>query len=424
MVQDRPLESLFDAAIELPPELDLRQATEQIPAGLGVCLLTDDENRPILLIYGGSVRDMIRRRLDEQTPQKKSGLVKLRPIARRIWRRRCGSVFEAQWRYFEIARQIYPDRYREFFPPLEMWLLSANLTVEYPTFSVTNQLGQSPTRFWGPFGTKKAATTCLEVLEDLFQLCRRPGRLAAAPRALPCSYAQIGRCVPVCDGSVSGQDYLGLIKQAVAFLDTPFATTASQLEQEMKALSQSLQFEQAGRVKFRLECVSRLTGPNCRWVGPLEQFFLLGFHPGLPIPQPEKIRPVKSIMPFVIHSGGVEPGLPIPLDDFLHRLPETIEFAQALRRRQTQPPNPAQRESVAWAVQFLYRNQKRNGLYFRVVDQLDVEPMAEAITAHFVSQKRHVADPASSDSEKWIDLSEQAISSPSDSHSQQQENES
>jgi hypothetical protein len=424
MVQDRPLESLFDAVIELPPELSLRQAAEQIPAGLGVCLLTDDKNRPILLIYGGSVRDMIRRRLDERTPQKKSGVVKLRPITRRIWHRRCGSVFEAQWRYFEIARRIYPDRYREFFPPLELWLLSANLTVEYPTFSVTNQLSSGPIRFWGPFGTKKAATTCLEVLEDLFQLCRRPGRLAAAPRSLPCSYAQIGRCAPVCDGSVSRQDYIGLIEQAVTFLDTPFEVTAAKLEQEMKALSRSLQFEQAGRVKSRLECVSRVTGPNCRWAGPLEQFFLLGFHPGLPIPQPEKIRPVKSVMPFIIHSGGVKPGEPISINDVAKRLPETIEFAQAVRRSPIRSSDTAQKESAAWAIQFLYRNQKRNGLYFRVVDQLDVGSMTEAITAHLASQKRPVADRVSSDSEKWIDLSEQAISSPPDSHSQQQENES
>jgi len=359
---------LFDGCVEIPIQGDMAQITLELPTCNGVCLFSGVEDKAVLLLTGANLRGMVRRRLAEDGDKEHHS--RIRPVVERVWFRRCFSWFESRLAYFHIAAEVYPDSYEEFFPDLSVWFVHVDPSADYPFFVKTRRFESGTGLYWGPFADARSAGVCVDVLQDIFDLCRCREVLAHAPDATACSYGQMNRCVCVCDGSVSVAQYRENIDRAIDFLNRPFPQGIEALHQKMKELSESLQFEEAQRLKKKVTEAKKLLSPAFRWIGRLEHFLVMAFQPGPPIKLPDSHRWQPSISPFLIGPGWVDQIEPFPLADTVEGckgLPDHLNLA--LLQDRFALYGRSQQQLFAWIAHLLnYRrkNTRDRGLYLRL----------------------------------------------------------
>ena len=381
-------EELFDGHVELDPQVDPTQATLAVPAGAGVCLFAGQEDQPILLVCGAALRNIVRGRLAEPEAAEQSRRLRLRPITTRLWFRRAWSAFETQLAYFHIAREVYRDDYRQFFPRLGAWFVRVDLEAEYPVFECTDRYRRGEGLYWGPFAEKKTTAGCVAALESGFDLCRHPERLARAPNAEACPYAQMGRCVAVCNGTARPERYRQSIERAIGLLNN-LEDSLDEMQQRMRDAAAAREYERAQRIKTDLGGLKKLRGPGARWMMPLDQFGVFSFQPGPATKVADKRAGQPSVTPFVIGPGWITQIESFLLDDAEQGCRSLLDHyhLHCLRDRTT-PESQVEDDLLVWACRLLYRESHDKGLYVRA-DQLDSsEQLAQRITDHFRRPKR------------------------------------
>jgi len=137
------------------------------------------------------------------------------------------------------------------------------LTVEdYPRLFITRNLQENGSRYYGPYTNVGMLRRTLKLMRELFPLrsCRKtistPGR-RPAPR--PCLNYHIKQCVAPCAGKIEREEYLNLVKGACLFLEGRREELVRQLTGRMKEASRELRFEEAGRLRDKIEAIKRVT---------------------------------------------------------------------------------------------------------------------------------------------------------------------
>lgn len=384
---------LFTHELDFTADGSLAEAVRALPAAAGVCLFVSRENQPILLLYGADLRSLVRNRLEEDDPQQKSRRIPLRPITAKIRYRRTWSHFETELLYIQAVRTLFPDRFHEFFPTLDAWFIRVNPSAEYPGFERVNHIGKDNASYWGPFSNRKSAGCFLEIVQDLFDLCRHPEILAQAPIANSCAYAQIGRCGGVCNGTISREQYQHVVRQAIEFLNQPLKNTLEEWKLQMKQWAVDRKYEQAQEVKLKVERAENLQAPAYRWVMPIHNFYILCFQTGpkLKVEGQRQLQP--TVTPFLVGPGWVRQIEPFLLPDVrqgVKTLEDHLHFM--LLQRADQDSSKADWHLMAWVSRFLYRHsyskrQYDNGLYLRADEFREPDRLADKILACFTPKK-------------------------------------
>ncbi|MBN1763943.1 MAG: hypothetical protein JW860_01695 [Sedimentisphaerales bacterium] len=383
----------FDGSVEIDAQADVGQVTLELPTCGGVCLFTAADNQPVQLLVGGNLRTLARRRLAEDAEDEKTRRTRIRSVVEKVWYRRCYSPFETHLVYFHIACAVYPDTYQELFPKLDAWLVQVDRDAAYPFFARTRQMQAGSHLYWGPFADGKSAGRCVELLQDIFDLCRCPEVLAFAPQGRPCSYAQMNRCVAVCNGTMSCETYREVIERAIDFLNHP-QRTIEKWENQMQDCSAALEFEKAQRLKALIDEAKKLLTPAFRWVAPLEEFLVLAFQPGPKI----KIEGSKgrhpTVSPFLIGPGRIHQIASFPLAQAAEGCKQLLDHIHlALFQESNQSLTPARHQLFAWSSHLLYRKIPRDkGVYVKYALDLTAGDLAQTVTGHFSRPDRSVKD--------------------------------
>lgn len=128
---------------------------------------------------------------------------------------------------------------------------------DYPQISICNKPTDDGNKYFGPYGSRSLAFEAIKTIKGLFMLpnCKRK-----FPRDIlkerPCIYAHIKKCSAVCDGSVSKQEFMLQINDAIDMLSGKF--NASNLEKEMLVFAESLEFEKASILRDRIKIINSL----------------------------------------------------------------------------------------------------------------------------------------------------------------------
>ncbi|MBN1436414.1 MAG: UvrB/UvrC motif-containing protein [Sedimentisphaerales bacterium] len=389
------MQHLFQDHLDLDPDADLAQATRAIPAGAGVCLFASADDQPILLLRAAGLRAIVRNRLAEPDPQEKSRRTQLRPITKRVYFRQTYSAFETELAYFNIAQKLYPQRLKEFFPHLTAWFVQLDLNAQYPVFARSGKVDIPGYCYWGPFGTKNAADFCVDMLQDIFQLCRCPHLLADAPHASPCSYAQMQRCSSPCDGTVSPQQYRQQIDSAVNFLNNTYQQNLAELKQRMQSFAADREYEQAQIIKDQITKIKKLDSYACRWVAPLERFYVYAFQPGPPTKVPGLRAYQRTITPFIIGPGWIKQIEPFTHSDAPDACQSLIDHYQLNTLQESFSQIDQHSDLLAWACRFLYGSSSAKGLYIRADEITAASQLLSQINEYFKIADQ--ADPSAGD---------------------------
>ncbi len=357
---------LFDADTPIQPPLT-DEALAGIPARRGVFLVEGPDHAPVLLAAGADIRARLRFRLsDADAPTRRADL---RQVARRLRWKLTDSRFETDWQYLELARAVFPQRYRRLlsFPPA--WFVHVDPADEAPALRRTRDVLDRPGRHYGPFPDGRSAQRFTEILGDVFDLCRREQVLRQAPNARPCMYAQMGRCRAYCDGSASMDDYRGLIERACRAIEGDRRALRQSLTEQMRRLAEQRRYEAAGACKARLERLAELDAPAYQHVAAIERFrFLL-------VQRGPRSGQAKS---FLAAGGAIRPGpvLTVPLQtDALDALLSQMAGLKPVAERM-EPPGA---ERIALVAHYLFSRGAHRGLIVRYGEDLTPERLAEQI---------------------------------------------
>ena len=268
----------FDAFLEVSPPVSDQQLA-RIPAKRGVVLLEGKNQVPIVMITAASMRTRTQTRLVEPQEEKSQNkTVKrkspdLREITHAIYYKRCGSVFETEWTFLELAHQIWKNRYEKLVSWKPPWFVHINIPDAYPHFSRTRGVfAGSDGQYLGPFPGGREAEKFVEAIQDSFDLCRSITCLRKAPHGQKCAYAEMGRCVSPSDGTISMDTYRDILSEALDFAAGNREPLYESLKVQMKTASDAQKFEQAGTIKHRLERLEFFEGEKFCNVAPIDEF--------------------------------------------------------------------------------------------------------------------------------------------------------
>jgi excinuclease UvrABC nuclease subunit len=269
---------MFDGRLEVVGTLDDTQLA-RIPGKRGVVLLAARDS-PIQLITAANIRRRVGTRLDEPEDDRLKKSADLRRITTSVSWKLSAGAFEADLCLLEIARAIWPDKYAQQVNWKPPWFVHINPGDKYPRFWRSRKLPGSPTRSFGPFIKGTDAEGFVIALRDAFDLCRDHGNLVRAPDAQRCSYGQMNRCLPLCDGTVSLEQYLSAVTEATDFAAGRRDALGNRLRGEMKRAADDLEFERASAIKARLGRLAEFDKPAFKYVRPVEEFKFLVVQPG------------------------------------------------------------------------------------------------------------------------------------------------
>jgi excinuclease ABC subunit C len=139
-------------------------------------------------------------------------------------------------------------------------LLAVTVSDEWPRAMVMRGTRSKGVRYFGPYASAHAIRQTLDLLLRTFPVrtcsdakLRRHERLGK-----PCLLYHIEKCAGPCVGAVTPEDYQRLVDDLIGFLDGDTQPVVDRLTREMEAAAAELDFEQAARLRDRIESVGKV----------------------------------------------------------------------------------------------------------------------------------------------------------------------
>ncbi|EGJ51440.1 excinuclease ABC subunit UvrC [Desulfocurvibacter africanus] len=127
---------------------------------------------------------------------------------------------------------------------------------DFPRLVMTRKVTRDGSIYYGPFTSSVAARETWKVINKVFPL-RKCGDHVFANRVRPCLNYHIGRCLGPCVNEVDKGEYRRLVMQIEMLLSGRSGELMANLEAEMRAASDNLDFERAAVLRDQAAAVRR-----------------------------------------------------------------------------------------------------------------------------------------------------------------------
>ena len=131
---------------------------------------------------------------------------------------------------------------------------------EWPRLSFTLQKEDDGAEYIGPYTSSFAARQMAETAMDAFLLPRCNRRFPQEiGRGRPCLNAHIGKCMAVCSGKISCENYNEAVKSAVHLIRYGKKDILKLLSERMQEASDRLEFETAALIRDQIAAITKVT---------------------------------------------------------------------------------------------------------------------------------------------------------------------
>ncbi|WP_293129922.1 excinuclease ABC subunit UvrC [Microcoleus sp. bin38.metabat.b11b12b14.051] len=129
---------------------------------------------------------------------------------------------------------------------------------QYPRIFITRKrrAGNAKDRYYGPYVDTGALRTTLHLIKRIFPLRQRPQPLF---KDRPCLNYDIGRCVGVCQGLTSPEEYHKIIQKVAMIFQGRTQELLEILEPQMEQAAEDLNFETAARIRDQIKGLQSLS---------------------------------------------------------------------------------------------------------------------------------------------------------------------
>ncbi|MFD2673892.1 excinuclease ABC subunit UvrC [Gulosibacter bifidus] len=234
--------------------LDWRPASGDIPTSPGVYRWLDANGR---ILYVGKAKNL-RSRLANY-------FVALETLPERT-RRLVTTARDVQWTVVrnEIeALQLEYTWIQEYSPPFNVRLkddksypfMAVTLADEAPRVMVTRTAKIRGARYFGPYPKVWAVNETIDLMIKVMPIrtCNDSNYRRAMQSGKPCFASQIGKCGGPCSQQVSIAEHRERVNEFVHFMETYDRSIVEKLKRDMLAASEALQFEEAARLRDRVQ---------------------------------------------------------------------------------------------------------------------------------------------------------------------------
>ena len=158
--------------------------------------------------------------------------------------------------------------------------LSITLRDEWPRAMVMRGKRKRGNRYFGPFGHAHAIRETLDLLLRTFPIRTCSDNKFAEHQRLgrPCLLFHIEQCAGPCVGEISTEDYEGLVRKLIRFLEGDTDDVVKELNARMSEASSATEFELAARLRDRLSSVERAIEKRQIAGTRNEDFDVIGLH--------------------------------------------------------------------------------------------------------------------------------------------------
>jgi excinuclease ABC subunit C len=132
---------------------------------------------------------------------------------------------------------------------------------DFPRVQRVRQIAQDGARYFGPYASSKSISETLALIKRLFPYRSCDLALVAGqidPSFRPCLELHINRCVGPCNATCSQEEYRATIAQVCLFLEGKQEQVLRQLEQQMEAAAEAMEYERAARIRDQIKAVERV----------------------------------------------------------------------------------------------------------------------------------------------------------------------
>lgn len=131
--------------------------------------------------------------------------------------------------------------------------VKVTLQDDFPRVFLTHRILKDGARYFGPYTNVTAVHESLKLLRRLFPL-----RNCKTLQDRPCLEYHIKRCLAPCAGKISKEEYDGMIRSVLLFLEGRTADVEKELEYRMKKAAEAYHFELAARLRDQLAAVKKV----------------------------------------------------------------------------------------------------------------------------------------------------------------------
>ena len=129
----------------------------------------------------------------------------------------------------------------------------------FPMLVVTRRVIKDGASYYGPYPDASAVRRVKHLIDTMFPLRKNSG-LPMQKKPRPCLNFHMNRCLGPCVDRADPAEYRQVVEDVKALLEGRAAGVVAQLKVDMKDAAQAQDFEQAGRLRDRLQAVEKLFG--------------------------------------------------------------------------------------------------------------------------------------------------------------------
>ncbi len=127
----------------------------------------------------------------------------------------------------------------------------------FPKVTVTRQMAQDGSRYFGPYASAWAVHQTLDILRKIFPYLTCD-RVITGQDARACLYHDIKLCLAPCIGACTQAEYRAMIDDLGKFLRGHTEPVVARLRSEMQKASENLEFEKAAGLRDQLIAIERV----------------------------------------------------------------------------------------------------------------------------------------------------------------------
>lgn len=135
--------------------------------------------------------------------------------------------------------------------------LKIDTSEDWPRLQISRRLEGNGGRYFGPFASAKSIRRALKVVKNIFPF-RPCSKNLSRPLPRSCLEYDLLNCSAPCTGAISREEYAQIIKQLILFLEGKQEKVIRQLESDMKQASETLDYEEAARLRDRIRSVKEV----------------------------------------------------------------------------------------------------------------------------------------------------------------------
>ncbi|MDP2014907.1 MAG: excinuclease ABC subunit UvrC, partial [Actinomycetota bacterium] len=241
----------------------LRPPTGTIPTDPGVYRFRDGHGRVIYVGKASNLRSRLSSYFQDQSalhPRTQSMMAAAHDVDWVV----VGTEVEALTLEYSWIKEYDPRFNVKYRDDKSYPYLSFSLADEYPRVAVVREAKKVGTRYFGPYAHAWAVRATVDELLRVFPMrsCREGVFRRARQVGRPCLLGYLDKCSAPCVGRVSAEEHRDIVMDFCTFFAGNGEGFIRQLEDQMREAATEERYEDAGRLRDRVEALRRATEQN------------------------------------------------------------------------------------------------------------------------------------------------------------------